>query len=103
VRISIYKHIFAKGYLPNWSEELFTIVECFPTNPVTYAVSDLSGEFLKGKFYEPELQLVSKTDEVYIVEKVIKTRRRNGQLEYFVKWRGYPNKFNSWTTDVYKL
>jgi hypothetical protein len=66
-------------------------------------VSDLSGEFLKGKFYEPELQLVSKTDDVYIVEKVIKTRRRDGQLEYFVKWRGYPNKFNSWTTDVYKL
>jgi hypothetical protein len=35
-------------------------------------VSDLSGEFLKGKFYEPELQLVSKTDDVYIVEKFIK-------------------------------
>ena len=103
VRISRYKHIFEKGYLPNWSEEIFTIADCFPTNPVTYAVSDLSGLIIKGKFYEAEVQLVSKTDDVYIVEKVIRTRKRNGVLEYFVKWRGYPDKFNSWTTDVYKL
>ena len=101
VRISRYKHIFEKGYLPNWSEEIFTIADCFPTNPVTYA--DLSGLIIKGKFYEAEVQLVSKTDDIYIVEKVIRTRKRNGVLEYFVKWRGYPDKFNSWTTDVYKL
>ena len=25
VRISIYKNIFAKGYMPNWSEEIFVI------------------------------------------------------------------------------
>jgi hypothetical protein len=72
---------------------------------VTYDVSDFSGLIigLKGKFYEAEVQLVSKTDDIYIVEKVIRTRKRNGVLEYFVKWRGYPDKFNSWTTDVYKL
>ena len=25
VRISKYKHIFAKGYTPNWSEEIFVV------------------------------------------------------------------------------
>jgi hypothetical protein len=40
---------------------------------------------------------------MYIVEKVLKTRKRNGKLKYFVKWKGYPDKFNSWTTDVYTL
>jgi hypothetical protein len=50
-----------------------------------------------GKFH-----IITKSDDVYIVEKVLKTRKRNGKLEYFVKWRGYPDKFNSWTTDVYK-
>ena len=103
VRTSKYKHIFQKGYLPNWTEEIFTIVERFPTYPVTYGLADLSGEIIKGKFYEPELQLITKTDDVYIVQKVLRTRKRNGKLEYFVQWRGYPNKFNSWTTDVYKL
>ena len=103
VRISKYKHVFQKGYLPNWTEEIFTIAERFPTFPVTYRLMDLSGDDIKGKFYEPELQLVTKTDDVYIVEKVLKTRKRGGKLEYFVKWTGYPDKFNSWTTDVYTL
>jgi L-rhamnose mutarotase len=103
VRISKYKHVFEKGYLPNWSFEIFTVVERFPTYPVTYGLTDLSDEPIKGKFYEPELQLVTKTDDIYIVEKVLKSRRRNGKLEYLVKWQGYPTKFNSWTSDVYKL
>ena len=45
---------------------------------------------------QPELQLIIKEDNVYDVEKVLKTRRRNGKIEYYVKWKGYPNKFNSW-------
>jgi transposase InsO family protein len=103
VRISRYKHIFQKGYLPNWTEEIFTIAKRFPTFPVTYGLIDLTGDDINGKFYEQELQLITKSDDVYIVEKILKTRKRNGKLEYFVKWRGYPDKFNSWTTDVYKL
>jgi hypothetical protein len=103
VRISKYKHVFEKGYTQNWTEEIFTIAERYPTHPVTYGLKDLEGEDIKGKFYEPELQKVTKSDDVYVVEKVLKTRRRDGKTEYFVKWQGYPEKFNSWTTDVYKL
>jgi hypothetical protein len=103
VRISRYKHIFQKGYLPNWTEEVFTIAKRFPTFPVTSGLIDLSVDDINGKFYEQEVQLFTKSDDIYIVEKVLKTRKLNGKLEYFVKWRGYPAKFNSWTTDVYKL
>ena len=102
VRISKYKHIFQKGYLRNWTEELFTVAERYPTYPVTYGLKDLAGEDIKGKFYEQELQKVNKIDDVYEVEKVIKTRKQNGKIEYYVKWRGYPDKFNSWTSDVFK-
>ena len=102
VRISKYKNIFQKGYLRNWTDELFTIVERYPTHPVTYGLKDLSEEHIRGRFYEPELQRVIKTDDVYKVEKVIKTRKRNGKVEYYVKWRGYPDKFNSWTSDVFR-
>ena len=33
---------------------------------------------------------------MYDVENVLKTRRRNGKIEYYVKWKGYPDKFHSW-------
>ena len=43
-RISKYKNIFAKGYIPNWSEEVFIINKIKNTVPWTYAISDLNGE-----------------------------------------------------------
>ena len=50
VRISIYKNIFAKGYTPNWSEELFVIKEVKNTIPWTYVINDLNGEKLWEHF-----------------------------------------------------
>ena len=45
---------------------------------------------------------MAKTDEVYDVEKVLKTRRRGGKVEHLVKWKGYPDKFNSWVAAIFK-
>ena len=56
VRISKYKNIFAKGYIPNWSEEVFAINKIKKTVPWTYVISDLNGEEIVGTFYEKELQ-----------------------------------------------
>ena len=56
VRISKYKNIFAKGYTPNWSEEVFAISKIKNTVNWTYVVSDLNGEEITGSFYETELQ-----------------------------------------------
>ena len=36
VRISKYKHIFEKGYTPNWTTEIFTISHVENTFPITY-------------------------------------------------------------------
>ena len=103
VRMSKFKNIFAKGYLPNWTVEIFTIFDRYPTYPVTYGLKDLAGEPILGKFYDAEIQLVIKTDDVFIVEKVLRTRKRNGKIESLIKWQGYPDKFNSWSTDVFRL
>ena len=62
---------------------------------MTYAIKDLTDEETKERFYEPELQLIVK-DNMSDVEKVLRTKRRNGQLGYYVSWKGYPDKFNSW-------
>ena len=51
VRISKYKNIFAIGYTPNWSEEVFVIKEVKNTVSWTYVISDLYGEEIIGTFY----------------------------------------------------
>ena len=52
VRISKYKNIFAEGYTPNWSEEVFVINKVKNTAPWTYLINDLNGQGIKGVFYE---------------------------------------------------
>ena len=44
VRMSKYKNIFVKGYIPNWSELVFVIKKVKNTVPWTYVISDLNGE-----------------------------------------------------------
>ena len=90
VRISKAKRTFKKGYLPNWTEEAFTVTKRVPRRPPVYKIADYDGE-------EQELQKVNKSDsDYYRVEKVIRSRMRNKRKEYYVKWLGYPDKFNSW-------
>ena len=90
VRISKYKNIFAKGYMPNWSEEVFVIKKVRNTVPWTYVINDLNDEEIIGTFYEKELQKTNQ--EVLRTEKVIK--RKGDKL--YVKWKGFDNSFNSW-------
>ena len=56
VRISRYKNIFAKGYTPNWSKEIFIVDKINDTVPYTYNLKDLNDEELIGSFYDKELQ-----------------------------------------------
>ena len=56
VRISKYKNIFAKGYTPNWSEEVFFASKTKNTVPWTYLINDFNGEEIIETFYEKELQ-----------------------------------------------
>ena len=56
VRISKYKNIFAKGYTPSWSEEIFVIKKIKNSVPWTYVINDLNDEEIIGTLYEKELQ-----------------------------------------------
>ena len=59
VMISNYKNIFAKGYAPNWNEEIFVVKKIKNTVPWTYVISDLNGEEIVISFYEKELQKIN--------------------------------------------
>lgn len=94
VRISKYKHVFEKGYTPNWTTEIFKIHRIQLTNPITYSLIDLNGHKINGSVYTQELQLV-KHPSLYLVEKIIRKKGR----KVFVKWLGFDNTYNSWVDE----
>ena len=100
VRINKTKRTFDKGYLPNWTQELFQILAVVKTQtPITYKIKDLEGEVVKGTFYSHELQRVEK-EQIYEIDSVLDHRKRKiGKKwvkEIEVHWKGYPSKFDSW-------
>lgn len=96
VRISKYSTVFAKGYLPSWSEELFTIASRHTTKPPTYALTDDDGKLLKGSWYEPELQKIKVKNNVYKIESIQGQRKVNGKVQYLVRWKGYTPSSDSY-------
>ena len=82
--------IFSKGYVPNWSEEVFLIKKVKNAVSWTYVISDLNGEEIVGIFYEKELQKVNEKE--FRVEKAIK--RKGDKL--YANWKCYNNSFNNW-------
>jgi len=102
VRISGEKHPFVKGYKGNWTEEVFTITAFKKSVPqYVYRIQDFNGEPIKGTFYNYQLQKIQTPDkdDLWQIEKVLKTRKRGQKVERLVKWFGYSDKFNSWVAD----
>lgn len=92
VRISGFKHIFAKGYLPNWSNEQFVITRVRTDGLVpTYHLKDLQNEPLLGQFYEEELLKTAFPDQ-YLVERIIKTNNNMA----LVRWLGFGSEHDTW-------
>ncbi|XP_056002795.1 uncharacterized protein LOC130049366 [Ostrea edulis] len=98
VRISQLKHPFQRDYQQKWTAEFFKVSERYKRGQIpVYKVKDLADDPIEGTFYESELQKVMKSEDVaYRVEKILKRRRRGKTKEVFVKWEGWPKKFNSW-------
>ena len=90
MKISKYKNIFAKGYVPNWSEEVFIVNKIKNTVPWTYTINDVNGGKVIGTFYGKELQKTNQKE--FRIEKILKRKGDN----LYVKWKGYDNSFNSW-------
>lgn len=97
-RITHDRKPFDKFYSETHTEELFIVRKRLNTEPVTYLLKDLKDEELDGCFYEKELQkVIVVKGKTYKIEKVLKTRTlANGKEQSYVKWSGYPNKFNEW-------
>ena len=86
VRISKYKNIFAKGYTPNWSEEVFVINKIKNTVPWTYAISHLNGEEITESFYEKEFQKnTNSVNPLYLmINEMIGHVKKKHEIKYLV-------------------
>lgn len=98
VRVSFQKRPFVKSYMDQFSTEVFKVVSLQLNQGIPmYKLEDLKGEAIKGFFYNSELSAVDKDESsLFFIEKILKKRKRQGKLQYFVKWEGYPKSFNSW-------
>lgn len=98
VRLSQLKHPFQRDYQQKWTEEFLKANERYKRGQIpVHKLKDLAGDPIEGTFYESELQKVIKSEDVsYRVEKILKRRRHGKTQEVYVKWEGWPKKFNSW-------
>ncbi|KAI1281882.1 hypothetical protein HDE_13276 [Halotydeus destructor] len=80
-----------KGYYPKWTDETDIVKDVIisGSRPL-YRLANR-----KRRYYKDELQQVSKNPK-FRIEKVIKSRSRNGTREYYVKWLNHPASYNSW-------
>ena len=101
VHINKTKRTFDKGYLPNWTQELFKVTRVSEaSHPVTYKIEDLGREPVIGSFYSQEIQR-GDPEQIFEIDAVLGKRKRKIGSKKWVKevkvhWKGYPSKFDSW-------
>ena len=91
VRLNKIHRTFEKGYLPGWTEEVFVVHRVIPGPVPTYKIHEWDDTPVQGTFYEEDLQKVH-VSEVFRIEKVLKRQKDR----WLVKWKGWPDKYNSW-------
>jgi len=107
VRITKQKVAFAKGYEQTFSTEIIKVVKVFTRVPQpVYKLSDLQDRSIEGQLYSYELDKVTVSPEtVFQIDKIVRTRNKNGIKQHLVKWKGYDETFNSWVkaSDIKKI
>jgi hypothetical protein len=106
VRLVSYKGPFDKNaFSHKWTTELHVIVDREIRQGIdSYKIVDYSRDEILGYFYERELQKVYLDEAPYFkIEKVLRERRKRGVTEYFVKFKNWPDKYNSWVEEVKHL
>ena len=97
VRIFKERGTFHRGYMEDFTEEIFTISNVLTNLPVPrYQLKEYNGDVVVGSFFEDELVRYD-TPEFYQIE-IIKTRGKGKKKEYLVHYKGWPNTYDEWKT-----
>ena len=98
-RISSIRRPFERGYLQNFTTEVWTVCEVMNNLPLArYRVKDSQNEILDCILNENELVHYTPKNK-YAIHKILKTRHLNGKKQFLVNWLHYDDKFNSWVNE----
>ena len=78
---------------------VFTFFKRIARELSIYQLTDDSGEILEVSFYEEELHKVIKEDNIFRIESILNKKKTGRYTFLLVKWKGYPEKFNSWVNE----
>ncbi|MEW8546107.1 MAG: DDE-type integrase/transposase/recombinase [Candidatus Thiodiazotropha sp.] len=99
VRISYAKSPFERSYQEKFTEEVFVVTGRFlHDNIPVYKLADLQNSPVEGFFYGPELQRTDKSsrDQLWVIERVLKTVGKGKNQKVLVRWKGYGPSFDSY-------
>jgi len=101
VRISHLRQLFKRGFDQSYTGEIFKVKSRKVIGGFNiYELQDWIDDDVLGTFYENELQKIRADPQgVFRVEKVLRKRNRGGVVEHLVKWKDWPDKYNSWVKD----
>ena len=102
VRVSFLRRTFQREHDIRWSQEIFVVAHRFARQgkPI-YRIKDLHGELIRGSFYQWELlEAPDPNKGVWKIEKIVRRRGRPPNVQYLVKWLGWPDSFNSWVNSA---
>ena len=107
VRIVKIPQAFNRGYLPNFTWEVFRVIAPVATYendaPTAYFLEDLKGQPIRpGIFYEPELSRVDKSlidspsKTAWPIREILRKRKKGKEEEVLVWWQGFPRAQAEW-------
>jgi len=107
VKITKEKVKFAKRYKKTFSTEIFLVAKVGKRVPQPVCeLTDLQERPIEGHFYNYELVKFTVLPQTELqLDKIVRTRNKNGIKRHFAKWREYEETFNSWInfTDIKKI
>lgn len=98
MRVSFLRRTFQREHDIRWSQEVFAIAHRFARQgqPI-YRIKDLHGELIRGTFYQRELlEAPDPNRGVWKIEKIVRQKGRPPNVQYLVRWLGWPPKFDTW-------
>jgi hypothetical protein len=90
IRVTVHKGLFTKGYLANWSAEIFTSIKVNKSPPSTFILQDYTGNTIARGFYAEEICKTIHPND-YLVEKIVRVKGPRA----LVKWLGFDSSHNS--------